>query len=289
MRDKRQLVFNSDDFGLSEAVNKAIYEGFSEGLLTSTCLIANGKFFEDAVKNFLPKMKLCGLGVHLNIIEGQTHNKIRDNSLLYDKNGYFNNGFLSILIKSFNKKFMEEVEFEFRTQIERILEYGKPDHINSHVHIHAIPKIFELTCKLAKEYDIPYIRTQYEKFYVVSDIKKYLSVRFYVNIIKLILLNFFTVINRQTLKNYQLDTNESFNGVLYTGFMDKKTILKGLQRSLKTKSKIMEIIVHPSVDKNYSTNYKEYTSIRDKELSDQIRGLDCELVSYKKIRKDVNV
>ena len=96
MRDKRQLVFNSDDFGLSEAVNKAIYEGFSEGLLTSTCLIANGKFFEDAVKNFLPKMKLCGLGVHLNIIEGQTHNKIRDNSLLYDKNGYFNNGFLSI-------------------------------------------------------------------------------------------------------------------------------------------------------------------------------------------------
>lgn len=283
MEKKKQLIFNSDDFGLTTDVNGAIYEGFKNGLLTSTCIMTNGEAFEDAIKNYLPKMSGCGFGVHLNIIEGKTHNDFHRKSMLFDKYGRFNNGFILILIKSYNKKFMEEVEFEFRTQIDRLLLYVKPDHLNSHVHVHAIPRIFALTCKLAKEYNIPYVRTQYEHFYFVPDIKKYLSPKFYINIIKLMLLNFFTVLNQKALKKYNIKTNNYFNGVLYTGGMDKNTIKYGILKSISAKKEFTEIIVHPSMQKELNNNFKEYLTVMDDELIQYIKKLNIEITNYTKL------
>lgn len=281
MSKKKQLIFNSDDFGISKAVNEAIYKGFQEGILTSTCLLANGEAFEDAVLNYLPKMPEVGLGVHLNVIEAKTLTDFSRKSMLFDKNGNYNNGFIQLLIKSYNKKFMQEVEFEFRSQIEKILQYAKPDHINSHVHVHAIPRIFELTCKLAQEYDIPYVRTQYERFYFVPDIKKYLSPKFYINIIKLLLLNTFTIINQKTLKKYGRKSCNYFNGVLYTGFMDKNTVKYGILNSLKGKENVTEIIVHPTVDPEKKSNFVEFQTIIDKKLISEVSDMKADLKNYK--------
>ena len=66
------------------------------------------------------------------------------------------------MLMSNDPKFLEQVEFEFRTQIETVMNYTKVDHIDSHVHTHAIPNIFKIVARLAKEYNIPYIRTQHE-------------------------------------------------------------------------------------------------------------------------------
>lgn len=280
MCKKKQLVFNSDDFGISKNVNEAIYRGYQNGLLTSTCIIANGEAFDDAI-NYLIKMPQIGLGIHLNIIEGKTLTDFSRKSLLFDKNGMYNNGFIQLLIKSYNKKFMQEVEFEFRSQIEKVLRFTKPDHINSHVHVHAIPKIFELTCKLAQEYDIPYVRTQYERFYFVPDLRKYLSFKFYINIIKLLLLNFFTFLNQKTLKKYKRNTNNYFNGVLYTGNMDKNTVWFGIKNSLKGQQDLTEIIVHPTVDISKKPNFIEFQTVTDSKLVEDISNLEANLINYK--------
>ncbi len=74
---------------------------------------------------------------------------------------------------SFDKEFLEEVEEEYRLQIEEGLKHFKPEHIDSHVHMHAIPNLFKIVCKLAKEYDIPYIRTQFEKPYLIPNMKMF--------------------------------------------------------------------------------------------------------------------
>ena len=62
--------------------------------------------------------------------------------------------------KSFDKEFLIQVETEFRAQIEKTINQTKIHHLDSHVHTHAIPNIFKITLNLAKEYNIPYIRTQ---------------------------------------------------------------------------------------------------------------------------------
>ena len=63
---------------------------------------------------------------------------------------------LGILSGSIKK---DLIETEFRLQIERCLEKGLNIlFLNSHEHIHMLPFLYSSTVKLAKEYDIPFVR-----------------------------------------------------------------------------------------------------------------------------------
>ena len=166
----KKFILNADDFGMSEAYNRAVLEGYEFGILKSTSLTANGEAFEEACKKVIPACPDLGVGIHLNIIEGKA--LCPDLDQLTDNQGNFNNSFGALLLKSLNpnnKAFMEQIEKEFRAQIEKVMSRTKVTHIDSHVHTHSIPKIFELTAKLAKEYGIKQIRTQFEKPYLMPD------------------------------------------------------------------------------------------------------------------------
>lgn len=276
----KKLVITADDFGISKEANDAILKSFKEGALTSTCIMATGQAFEHAIHEILPECPKIGFGVHLNIIEGNTLQKENKSSLLYDCNGEYNNGFVKLLAKSSNKNFLKEVEVDFRLQIEKVLDKAKVDHLNSHVHTHAIPKIFEITCKLAQEYGIKYIRTQNEIPYFVPNIQKNLDLRFPVNLIKLGLLNTFSQINRMTLKKYSLKTNDYFVGVSYTGYMDEDSIKYGIEK-IKSPDSLTEVILHPTIDMSKKDNYQEFLSITNLELKKYIEDSDFELVNFR--------
>ena len=103
------------------AFNKAILEAYNYGLLKSTSLAANGEAFDDAVNNVIPSCPDLGVGVHLKIIEGKSLSTDLDR--LTDSNGIFNQSFGQLLINSYNtknKSFLEQVEKEFRAQIEKV-------------------------------------------------------------------------------------------------------------------------------------------------------------------------
>ncbi|MDD3420443.1 MAG: ChbG/HpnK family deacetylase, partial [Candidatus Gastranaerophilales bacterium] len=220
------ILINADDFGISKDTNMAILKGLQEGSLTSTSLMANTDAFEHAVDEILPQIDDIKPGIHLNIIEGKSLLKKNRTSVLCTKDGDYNNGYFALWAKSNDPKFLEETEMEFRSQIEKILDKTTTaNHIDSHVHTHAIPKIFELTCKLAEEYGIKYTRTQMEIPYLIPSVKKNLNLKYPLNLIKNGLLNSFTHQNKKTLQKYNLLTNDYFIGVSYTGFMDEKAIL----------------------------------------------------------------
>lgn len=278
----KKLVITADDFGISQEANDAILKSFKDGSLTSTCIMATGRSFNHAIEDILPECPEIGLGVHLNIIEGKTLQKTNKNSLLYDLDGEYNNGFVKLLAKSTNKNFLDEVEADFRLQIEKVLDKAKVDHLNSHVHTHSIPNIFEITCKLAKEYGIKYIRTQNEIPYLIPNIKKHLDPRFPVNLIKLGLLNTFSQINKKTLKEYSLATNDYLVGVSYTSYMDEEAIEYGIAKNQDANS-ITEVILHPTMDKSKKDNYKEFLSITNPELKKYLEESDFELTNFKKL------
>ena len=101
MITKKQLIINADDFGMSESINLAVLDAYKNGILTSASLLANGPAFEHSI-SLLKEMQGIGLAVHLNIIEFSTLQKnIKQDSLLYDRNGRYNNGFVKLLLKSF--------------------------------------------------------------------------------------------------------------------------------------------------------------------------------------------
>lgn len=273
----KNFILNADDFGMSEAYNKAVLEGYNAKLLCSASLCANGDAFEEAVNEIIPKCNNLSVGVHLNIIEGKA---LTDVPLLTDKNGIFNNGYAAIMKKSLSEDFLYQVEQEFRAQIEKIQARTKIDHIDSHVHTHAIPNIFKLTLKLAKEYNIPYIRTQFENPYFVPSIKKHLNTKYPVNILKIILLNFFTFINKNELKKYDIITNDYLIGVGYTGMMDSMTIEFGL-KSLKNKSNICaEALIHPCDYEFNDNHYTEFLITQNAELKKSVEEMGFKITNH---------
>lgn len=266
----KKIIINADDFGYSKENNEAIKEGFNAGVITSTSIIPNADFFDDAITNVLPNISSIDIGVHLNIIEGKS---ITNQSLLCDKDGNFNNSYLKLILKSKNKEFQKQIETEFRAQIEKVKKHCKITHLDSHVHTHAIPEFFDITVKLAEEYDINYVRTQSEKPYLV--LNKSFNLKFATNILKNILLNIFSFINKKKIKN----TNDFFIGILYTGFMDEKAIINGLKK-IEQENSTTEIIFHPTTDKSKKANYREFLITQNQSFKEELKNLGFDLSKH---------
>jgi len=260
-----RVIINADDFGMSETVNEAITEGYNNGIITSASIMPNMPAFDDAVQK-LKDIPEIGLAVHLNIVEGKA--LIPDTSLC-DSDGNFNLSFGQIMLKSLSPEFLKAVENEFRAQIEKVLKFAKPDNLDSHVHVHAIPPIFNIVCKLAKEYNIPSVRTQYEHLYNTPKHNENFSKKHYINFIKVFLLNFLTLINNVLIKRYRLKTNDCVIGVGYTAMMNEQTIDFGLQKQ-ERKNCLMEVICHPDKNEKRTSNYNEYKAVLSKKLKNLI-------------------
>lgn len=275
----KKFILNADDFGMSHDLNRAVLEGYNYGFLRSASICANGEAFESAINEILPECQDLGLGVHLNIIEGKA---LTHAECLTDNKGFFNKGYLWFMLNSGKKEVIKTIEKEFRAQIEKIQSVAKVDHIDSHVHVHAIPEIFRLTARLAKEYNIPYIRTQHEEFYVIPDSKKNYSPAFALNIIKILLLSAFTAKNKKIVKEYNLKTNNYLIGVGYTAMMDSAALEHGL-KAIEDDFTVAECLIHPcKYSGTKSDNHlEEFKITQDKILKDTIYRLGYEIVSCK--------
>ena len=64
MSDK--IIFNADDFGISQGVNKAICKAYHEGILNSASLMVNQKYASEAVE-LHKNMPNLNLGLHVNL------------------------------------------------------------------------------------------------------------------------------------------------------------------------------------------------------------------------------
>ncbi|MDR2479079.1 MAG: ChbG/HpnK family deacetylase [Treponema sp.] len=274
---KKYFILNADDFGMSKTRNQAIVAACRDGFLKSASLCVNGEAFDDAV-NRVHECPGLGLGVHLNIIEGKA---LVPGSSLTDSSGLFRPGFIRLLLQSGGKHFLQDVENEFRAQIETGQKHVRFDHIDSHVHTHGIPAIFNIAAKLARDYKIPAVRTQYERRYMVPHNRSNTSAVFAVNRIKIALLNTFTAHNRKTLDT-SLKTNDYLIGVGYTAMMNAQTVAHGLKAVTKQAAKhgierlVVEALFHPdSLRQN-----AEYQIPFDRRLAEQITAMGFELVNY---------
>jgi len=278
----KRFILNADDFGLSKDINRAVLEGYQAGLLKSVSLVANGEAFADAIENVLTKCPDLGVGIHLNIIEGKS--LCEDLNTLTDEKGVFNNSYIQLLIKSYNPKeteFFEELEREFRLQIEKVLSKTPVTHIDSHVHIHSIPKIFDMVCRLAKEYGIKQVRTQFEKPYIVPDNSKHFNKKYPINLIKVCLLNFFTLINETKIHKYGLKTNDYLIGVAYTSMMNALTVAYGVM-AIDYDIATVEALIHPKryEDGTVDEHFDEYLLTKNKKLKEKIEKLGFEITNY---------
>jgi hopanoid biosynthesis associated protein HpnK len=155
----RRIVINADDFGISSGVNKAVAQAHTEGVLTSTTIMANMPAADEAVK-IAKQLPDLGVGVHLNLSEGRPLSKDGCVDCLLDDNGSFalTPAKLSLLSIA-RRKIRNAIRTELAAQIQWAIDNDlKPTHLDSHKHIHSFPIIFPIVCDLARRFEIAAIR-----------------------------------------------------------------------------------------------------------------------------------
>jgi predicted glycoside hydrolase/deacetylase ChbG (UPF0249 family) len=140
----RLLVVNADDFGLDCAVNAAVAQAHTQGVLTSASLLVTGPAATEAIELARRHPRL-GVGIHLCLVQGRSaiSNEPFPDSVL---------------------RLRGDVEAELRAQIERFLATGlPPTHLDSHMHAHMHPRVLRVVIQLAREYNIRFVRAPVER------------------------------------------------------------------------------------------------------------------------------
>ena len=240
----RYLVVCADDLGLTQGFNQAVRIAHTRGLLTSTCVLAGGAAYEHARDEVLAGCPGLGLGVHLATDAGRPCGESARIPDLMGRRGYLACGFARLWRICRRREVGDQVRREFAAQIERVLGDGLAvDHLNGHRHVHMIPAVFRIVCRLADEYDIPFVRLVEEPFYTAGGVAARTGMLLRGNPIKRRLLNRMAISDRRLLSGFQVKAADQVVGVLYSGHMSVETVLAGLRAC---RSRLVELVCHIS-------------------------------------------
>ncbi|WGV98929.1 chitin disaccharide deacetylase [Vibrio sp. YMD68] len=144
-----KVIFNADDFGLTEGVNNGIVESHRNGVVNSTTMMVGVASEEHALtlSREYPNLKV---GLHLRFTMGAP---LTNHACLYGEDGHFPG-----LDTFWDKQDFETnaVHDEVVAQVEYFLSMGLSlSHIDSHHHAHSHPQIGPVVEKVAKLYGVP--------------------------------------------------------------------------------------------------------------------------------------
>jgi hopanoid biosynthesis associated protein HpnK len=153
------LIINGDDFGYSEAVNRAIVLAHREGVLTSCSLMVNERAACHAVELARSNPGLA-VGLHLVLVLGRASLPHAEIPHITDANGDFTNSpFRAGVRYYFSPAARRELRREMRAQFERFTATGlRFSHVDGHAHLHQHPVIFDELIKLCEEFGVRRVR-----------------------------------------------------------------------------------------------------------------------------------
>ena len=239
------FVINADDLGVSRGATLGIVRAHLEGVVTSASLAPTGADYRHAVEITRQDCPELGIGLHFTLSAGKPISDPLDVPLLIDQKGDFRWEFLSLL-KTLrlqrSGELLTQIEIELEAQLQKLLSDGvTPDHINSERHVHLIPGIFDIVILAAKRHRIPYVRAGNDISLGLLGIKHFKPVFLSGGILKFILLQGLTYINKG--KRQQVRFCNNFASYIYTGRLD----LVLTQILEKAPEGVTEIMVHPGI------------------------------------------
>jgi hopanoid biosynthesis associated protein HpnK len=160
----RRLIVNADDFGMTAGVNRAIVEAHSNGIVTSSTLMANGPAFEDAV-GLAASVPRLSVGCHVVLIDGEpVLDPQRLPSLtLNSGRGRFRDSLKSFVARAMTGRLdAGEIENEAGGQIRKLQSAGlKVSHIDTHKHTHLFPAVLRPLLRAAQACGVTAIRNPF--------------------------------------------------------------------------------------------------------------------------------
>lgn len=273
MADKFKVDIHADDYGYSLNTSKDIIECVKNEALDSFSIMSNMPDFDKNMELLYKKVPsfsyLPLLSVHINLVEGYGY----DNSLLnrYSWGSYFLGSY------SFRRnKLKEEIKKNIKYQIDKAdivinkcIQIAKNNNIpvkqkylrlDSHVHTHLIPVVWDALTEVIKEnsYQIEYIRNPKEPIIPFIKSKVFGSCEFINKIKNRILMLYSRKVDRYC-DSHNLN-KEYMCGLMCSGKMDYDRVSKvypELCNKSQNDGRQLELLFHPgrALENEYNESY----------------------------------
>jgi len=269
--DRRRLIVNADDFGLSHSVNEAVIRAHREGILTTTSLMVNEAGFEEAVGLAKENPRL-GVGLHLTLLHG--HSALSPDKIpgLVDARGEFSRSPVSVGMNYFFKRSLrEQLRAEIHAQFGKFRATGlKLDHVNGHLHLHLHPAIFKILMEDADKLGIRHIRLTRD---CLARSRRMSKGFWFYRVSHAAIFEMLSNRARRPLAERKIKHAQITFGLLQDSRVDEDYLLKLLPELPPGDS---ELFSHPSLDK-FKHEFDALISARVKEC---ISKLGIELIRY---------
>lgn len=248
------IIVNADDLGASLEINDAVFALMVGKRVTSATMIANGPDIEAACQQ-AGHFSSCSFGAHLNVTEFRPMSGSRQLQAILDDEGEFA-GEERIRQVSIGTELAEGIFSEFYAQIQRLNSLGVAvTHLDSHHHVHTIPRILPILKKVQKEFNLRKVGITRNIYAQPQMISRSLAM-------KKTIYNFF-------LRRY-------YQTITTQGFADFRTFFKcGTTKGVKFNT--VEVMVHPG---SLVYGYQGETQILRTPWEDTM-GRPVRLISYK--------
>lgn len=279
----RSVIFNADDFGLCDSINRGIIESHEKGLVQSASVIVTGEAFDEAAR-YAAQKKTLDTGLHLALCDGRPVSDPAEVPSLVGADGKFHPRHQEFICAYFAGKInLAEVEKEFRAQLQKAQAAGLAiSHLDSHQHLHALPSILRIVIQLAREHDISAIRYPDERdVAMVSDVLEGRAVR----TLQRAGLSMVARSGRSMLSGSGVGSTDHFFGVMEAGRWNEKNLrrtLAGLRPG------VTEICVHPRAEpapeKQYDWGYNlkdELEALTSLRVRDFLAEQNIRLTSFR--------
>lgn len=273
----RQLIVTADDVGLHPGMTAGALKAHDEGIVTAVSVSPNGRAFEEAV-DLLRDRPGLDVGVHLTLVGERPLSSPDRVKTLTDGNGA-----LLPDHRMFTRRYLlagiapGEIETELRRQVERLAGTGLPiAHVNSHQHLHVLPKIFEIVLRIAEEHRIPWVRIPNEPA-VRRPSPRALQIG---------ILNGIGKTARRRLEDDggAIHTTDQTIGVLDAGSLNPMKLLQILGDA----EGLTELVCHPGLGEALAAAYdwgygweRETAALCDAGVRETLRGKGLELTSFR--------
>lgn len=152
------VIVNADDLGATPAVNAGIRRGAERGVITSATLMLTMPCWREAVDSVIRPLGLP-VGLHLTLTDGRCLSAPEDIPLLVDERGVFRRSaeylFQRLGFLPGGDALERQVRRELEAQLRAMADLGVAfTHLDSHQHIHMIPRIFGMLRELGPRYGL---------------------------------------------------------------------------------------------------------------------------------------
>jgi len=258
----RRLIVNSDDFGFTTGINRAIVEAHTRGIVTSSTLMATGRAFDNAV-NSAKTVPLLSVGCHVVLIDGEPVLDAKQLPSLARAGsgaGHFRDGMKSFAARALTGRLDPgEIEAEANAQIRRLQSAGlSVSHVDTHKHTHMFPAVLRPLLRAAKACGVCAIRNPFGPSKPLRSSELLTRPNLWTRYAEVRILRALSARFRDSARAEGVATPDGTLGIVVTGALDEK-----LFRAIAalTPEGTWEFVCHPG----YNDNDLKYAKTRLRE------------------------